>query len=166
MSQWIFSINTLSRYSDKIAAMKRDQPHIPLKAITKQALQLCFLLTAGLLLSACKPEAKVAKDVDPTGVYALVSVNGNQVPASVSHDGTALQVRSGTFTIKADGTCSTKTVFVPPSGSEVAREVSATYTKEGSKLTMQWKGAGTTTGTIEGKTFKMDNEGMVFVYRK
>jgi hypothetical protein len=146
--------------------MKRDQDHIPAKAITRHALQLCVLLTAGLLLSACKQEAKVAKDVDPTGDYALVSVNGSTVPASISHDGTALQVRSGTFTIKADGTCSTKTVFVPPSGTEAAREVSATYTKEGSKLTMQWKGAGTTTGTIEGKTFKMDNEGMVFVYRK
>ena len=127
---------------------------------------MCVLLTAGLLLSACKPEAQVAKDVDPTGVYALVSVNGNAVPASVSHDGTALQVRSGTFTIKADGTCGTKTVFVPPSGQEATREVSATYTKEGSKLTMKWQGAGMTTGTIEGNTFTMDNEGMLFVYRK
>lgn len=88
------------------------------------------------------------------------------MPASVSHEGVALQVRSGTFTFKADGTCSTKTTFVPPLGSEVAREVSATYTKVGSKLTMQWQGAGTTTGTIEGNTFTMDNEGMVFAYKK
>ena len=146
--------------------MKTDKNHIPVKAITKHAFQLCVLLTAGLLLSACKPEAKVAKDVDPTGVYALVSVNGNAVPASVSHDGTALQVRSGSFTIKADGTCGTKTVFVPPSGQEATREVSATYTKERSKLTMKWQGAGMTTGTIEGNTFTMDNEGMLFVYKK
>jgi hypothetical protein len=146
--------------------MNTDQNHISVKAITKHALQLCVLLTAGLLLSACKPEAKVAKDFDPTGVYALVSVNGNTVPASVSHDGTALQVRSGTFTIKADGTCGTKTVFVPPSGPEATRDVSATYTKAGSKLTMKWQGAGMTTGTIAGNTFTMDNEGMLFVYKK
>ena len=139
---------------------------IPVKAIAKLALPLCFLLTAGLFLSACKPEAKVAKESDPTGDYALVSVSGNPVPASVDHDGVKLQVRSGTFSIKADGTCGTKTVFVPPTGQEVTREVSATYTKEGSKLTMQWKGAGTTTGTVEGKTFTMNNEGMLFVYRK
>lgn len=144
--------------------MKRD--HFPAKAMAKHALQLCFLLTTGLLLSACKAETKVATGGDPTGVYALVSVNGNQVPASVSHDGTALQVRSGMFTIKADGTCSTKTVFVPPSAPEVTREVSATYTKAGSKLTMQWQGAGTTTGTIEGSAFTMNNEGMLFVYKK
>ena len=148
--------------------MQSDQDPIPVKAITltQHALHLCCLLTAGLLLSACKPEAKVAEGGDPTGIYALVSVNGNKVPASVSHDGTALQVRSGTFTIKADGTCSTKTVFVPPSGQETTREVSASYTKEGSKLTMKWEGAGTTTGTLAGNTFTMDNEGMVFVYRK
>ncbi len=146
--------------------MKTERNRIPVKAITKHALQLCLLLAAGLLVSACQQEAKVEKNADPTGVYALVSVNGSNVPASVSHDGTSLQVRSGTFTIKADGTCGTKTVFVPPSESEVAREVTATYTKEGSKLTMQWKGAGTTTGTIEGNTFTMNNEGMLFVYRK
>jgi hypothetical protein len=148
--------------------MKSTQDHILVKTITitNHALQLCFLLTAGLLLSACKPEAKVAKSVDPTGVYALVTVDGKPVPASVDHDGVKLQVRSGTFTLKADGTCGTKTIFVPPSGPEATREVSATYTKEGSKLTMQWEGAGTTTGTIEGNTFTMDNVGMVFVYRK
>ena len=146
--------------------MKTEKNHISATLSTKHALQLVFLLTAGILLSACTQDAKVAAAADPTGVYTLVSVNGNKVPASVSHDGTALQVRSGSFTIKADGTCGTKTVFVPPSGQEATREVSATYTKDGSKLTMQWQGAGMTTGTIEGNTFTMDNEGMVFVYKK
>jgi hypothetical protein len=151
-----------------LALMKSAQDHIALKSITtiKHVLPVCFLLAAGLLLSACKQEARVASGGDLTGVYALVTVNGNQMPASISHEGTSLQVRSGTFTIKADGTCGTKTVFVPPSGSELAREVSATYTKDGSKLTMQWQGAGTTTGTVQGNTFTMDNEGMVFVYKK
>jgi hypothetical protein len=88
------------------------------------------------------------------------------VPTTISHEGTALQIRSGTFTINADGTCSSKMVFVPPSGAEATREVSATYTREGAKLNMQWKDAGQTTGTIEGNTFSMDNEGMVLAYRK
>jgi len=146
--------------------MNTEQNQIPFRAITKYALQLCLLLAVGLFLCACQQKAKVEQSVDPTGVYALVSVNGSNVPASVSHDGNALQVRAGTFIIKADGTCSTKNAFVLGPGSEVNREVTATYTKDGSKLTMQWKGAGTTTGTIEGTTFTMNNEGMVFVYRK
>ena len=112
--------------------MKTTQICLGVNSITcaQRALQLCFVLTLGLLLSACQQEGKIAK-TDPTGVYVLASVNGSKIPASISHEGTALQVRSGAFTIKADGTCSTKTVFVPPSGSEVAREVSATYTQEG-----------------------------------
>ena len=146
--------------------MNKEQNRASAAISTRHVLQLVLLLTAGLLLSACKQETKVAAVADPTGVYTLVSVNGNKVPASVSHDGTALQVRSGSFTIKADGTCGTTTVFVPPSGKEATREVSATYTKEGAKLTMQWQAAGMTTGTIEGNTFTMDNEGMVFVYKK
>ena len=31
---------------------------------------------------------------------------------------------------------------------------------------MKWQGAGMTIGTVEGDTFTMDNEGMVFVYKK
>jgi hypothetical protein len=147
--------------------LKSLQDHVPVNAIPLATPAfLCFLLAAGLFLSACKQESKVAAGSDPTGVYALVSVSGNKVPATITHDGAALQVRSGTFTIKADGTCSTKTVFVPPSGSENTLEVRATYTKDGSQLTMQWQGAGRTTGTIDGNPFTMDNEGMVFVYRK
>ena len=77
-----------------------------------------------------------------------------------------MQIRSGSFTINADGTCASKMVFSVQSGPEATHEVSATYTKEGSKLTMQWKGAGKTMGTLDGNTFTMNNEGMVFVYKK
>jgi hypothetical protein len=130
------------------------------------ALAFCFVLAAGLSLSAGQKQPTAANVADPAGIYALVSVNGKPVPASLSHEGATLQVRSGTFTINADGTCSSKMVFVPPSGNEATREVSATYTKDGSKLTMKWKGAGITVGTIEGNTFTMNNEGMLLVYKK
>ena len=95
-----------------------------------------------------------------------MTVNGKKVPATVSHEGTDLQIRSGSFTISADGTCSSKMTFVPPSGTEATVDAKATYTREGPKLNMQWQGAGKTTGTVEGNTFTMENEGMVFVYRK
>ncbi len=102
---------------------------------------------------------------DPSGVYTLISVNGKPVPTSLSDEG-AVQVRSGTFTINADGTCTSKMTFVRGSASEATAVVRATYTKEGSKLTMQWTGAGTTVGTIDGSTFSMNNEGSMFAYRK
>ena len=127
---------------------------------------LCFALVSGLFIQACAKKQVGTSGPDIDGTYSLVSVDGRDVPASVSHGGVALQVLSGTFIINADGTCSSKTVFVPPQGAAVEREVDATYTREGSSLTMQWKGAGITVGTVEGSTFTMDNEGLVFVYGK
>ncbi|MCL4180064.1 MAG: hypothetical protein KJ072_20245 [Verrucomicrobia bacterium] len=134
--------------------------------ISRNATCIGLLFIIGLLLSACRPEVEVAKDSPASGVYTLVTVNGSNVPNVVSHEGAKLQVLSGTFTINPDGTCSSKMVFVPPSGAETTREVSATYTRDGRKLNMEWKGAGKTTGTIEGDTFTMNNEGMDFAYRK
>jgi hypothetical protein len=126
--------------------------------------KLCWILSAVLAVTACRNKALT--DAEIAGVYVLVSVDGKRVPASVSHHGTDLEVRSGTFTLSGDGACSAETVFVPPSGREVTRVVSAVYTRDGSRLDMKWKGAGRTAGTIEDGTFTMNNEGMVFVYKK
>jgi hypothetical protein len=130
------------------------------------AFAIFFVLSFWFMVPGCKRQEMASNGADPTGVYTLVSVNGNRIPASIDHGDVSLEVRSGTFIINADGTCSTKTVFIPPPGNEVTREVTATYTRDGSSLTMQWKDAGTTVGTIEGNVFTMDNEGMIFVYKK
>lgn len=123
-------------------------------------------LLVAAALTGCKPPSNATADANPIGNYVLVSVNGNNVPCDTEHDGTKLTVKSGSFTIAADGTCSCTTVFVPPSGKEVNREVKATYTQEGAKLTMKWQRAGMTVGTVEGDKFTMNNEGMLFAYRK
>jgi hypothetical protein len=133
---------------------------------TRIALQWSLILAAGLCLTACKHNVKVANGGDAPAIYTLSTVNGSTIPARVSHDGTPLEIRSGVFTINADGTCASKMVFVPPSGAESTRDVSASYKREGSRLTMRWKGAGQTTGDLDGDTFTMNNEGMVFIYKK
>jgi hypothetical protein len=130
------------------------------------SLQPGLALIAGLMLSSCVKQASPVVEPDISGVYKLVSVDGKPVPADIVHDQVTLQVRSGTFTLGTNGTCSTSTSFVPPNGTEVTREVSATFTRDGSNLTMTWKGAGLTVGTIDGDTFTMDNEGIKFVYKK
>lgn len=112
------------------------------------------------------PEAVTTKVSDISGIYTLVSVSGNKLPFTASSEGGAPVIRSGAFTINNDGTCSSKVILSLPSGADSSREVSASYTREGSKLTMMWTGAGSTIGTVEGNTFTMDNEGMIFAYRK
>jgi hypothetical protein len=81
----------------------------------------------------------------------------------MQHEGHTMTIKSGSFIINADGTCSSKMSLA---GREAAIEVKASYTRQGSTLTMQWERAGMTTGTVEGDTFTMNNEGMVFAYRK
>lgn len=127
----------------------------------------CALLLTGLIvLPGCRPGNRKETSSNPAGAYQLVSVDGKTVPTSVSHDGHQLEVRSGEFRINEDGTCASTTVFVPEGGPEVKREVSATYTRDGSKLTMRWQGAGVTAGEVQGNTFRMNNEGTVFLYQK
>ena len=119
-----------------------------------------------LAAAGCNQKPPVAAAADPTGTYTLVSVDGKNVPCTVQHEGHTLEVKSGAIILNADGSCSSKTVFVPPSGNDVSNEVAATYTRQGSNFTMQWKGAGTTTATVQGDTFSMNNEGMILSYRK
>jgi hypothetical protein len=141
---------------------------------TRHLLHLCLLpLFTVIIWAGCKQDAKVAadtksvaattSDINPVGTYSLVTVDGNKVPYAAQHEGHAMTIQSGSFIINADGTCSSKMVLA---GRDAAIEVKATYTREGPKLTMQWQGAGMTIGTVEGDTFTMNNEGMVFAYRK
>jgi hypothetical protein len=148
----------------------------------KRFVPWCILcaLTACVLLSGCRraetprpttpaaspAAADAAKLPDITGSYTLVSINGTALPFTVTHEPPGVRVTSGTFTIRPDGTCAGGSAFVMPSGEAQTREVSATYTRDGSKLTIQWQGAGVTIGTVEGDTFTMENEGQLLLYRK
>lgn len=107
-----------------------------------------------------------APAIDPVGTYTLQLVGGKSLPCEVQHEGSPL-VKAGTFVIRADGTCTSRiTLSVPQGPQDVAIEREATYTREGSTLTMSWKGFGVTKGTVEGAAFLMDNEGIVYEYRK
>ena len=117
------------------------------------------------LFSACHFVNAQEVKQDELGVYTLVMVDGIELPATVSHGGVEIEVQSGTFTFDADGTCDSKVIFGPPSGSPVAREVKADYTRDGAELKMNWHGAGKTVGTLEGDKFSMNNEGMILATR-
>jgi hypothetical protein len=144
-----------------------NKSNIKLQSAMPHFLGLCFI-SAFLMLAwtGCKNEAGSNASIDPTGVYALVSVDGKSLPCSLSHEGAALTIKSGVFTIKADSNCSSQIIFSVPTRGDMSREVKATYTRQGAELTMQWEGAGMTMGNVNGNTFTMTNEGMVFAYRK
>ena len=136
------------------------------KKISILALVLVVTATSTLFAMAKPVKEKTPKDENIVGVYNLIKVNGSKLPATISHGNVQRKVYSGTFTINADRTCISKIIFGPPSGEKNTRKVEATYTKKGSTLKMKWKGAGWTKGTIKGDAFKMNNEGMIFAYKK
>ena len=140
------------------ANIETDMPRI-------LALGLLSLLTL-LAMTGCKQELAPAAAREPIGVYNLVSVDGKKVPCSVTHEGVALTVKSGSFTLNADGTGRSLSTFAVPPNPDVRRDVKATYTRQGPELTLRWAGAGMTKGNLDGDTFTMNNEGMIFIYRK
>jgi hypothetical protein len=125
-----------------------------------------FIMIAALFLVACQQATRPVGDNNITGDYYLHKVDGIHLPGTVLHDGVAIEIRSGSFVIKANGTCISTTQFVAPDGKEVNRKVHATYVVQDSRLVMKWKGAGITEGTVEGDVFIMDNHGMIFEYRR
>jgi hypothetical protein len=126
---------------------------------------LLALLTA-IAFAGCSHDSTTTADTNPAGFYTLVTVDGKQVPCSVTHEGADMTVKSGTFTISADGTCSSRINFSEPPKGDVNRVLSATYTRDGATLTLKWEDGGTTTGSLDGNKFTTDNEGMTFVYQK
>lgn len=153
---------------DCIMKTELNKSNIKLQSAMPHFLGLC-LISAFLVLAwtGCKKnEAGSNANIDPTGVYALVSVDGKSLPCSLAHEGAALTIKSGVFTIKADSNCSSQITFSVPTRGDMSREVKATYTRQGAELTMQWEGAGMTMGNVNGNTFTMTNEGMVYAYRK
>lgn len=135
-------------------------------AVIRHFPRWCLLATALALGCSSREETEVTEELNPAGVYSLVSVDGQNVPCTVTHGGHSLDVKSGIFTINADGTCSSEMAFTVPSAGDSSRTVRATYTLEGSTLTMKWEGGGVTTGKVDGDTFMMNNEGMILLYRK
>ena len=118
-----------------------------------------------LLAAACTGCSQTA-DINPVGNYRLVSIDGSTVPCTVEHGNVAITVKVGTFAINDDGTCNSRITFAKPSGSDFTRNVNARYVQDGATLNMKWEGAGKTTGTVQGDTFTMVNEGMTFAYEK
>ena len=125
------------------------------------------LLVMGLCLTGCRRPAKdPTQAADHTGTYTLVTVNGSEVPYTPVPEGSGPQVQSGAFTLNADGTVTHATNFGQVDGKELSHESNGAYTLDASRVSFQWKGAGTTTATLEGNTLTMNWDGVIFAYRK
>jgi hypothetical protein len=127
---------------------------------------------AASLLAACpsseKAKAPKAKEAVMSTTYNLVSIEGQPVPCSPMHGGHRVpEVAGGTMTINSDGTFTHEMKFTDPRVKPASpNNTPGTYTRQGDALILKWPRAGYTKVTIEGDTLTMNNEGMIFVYRK
>jgi hypothetical protein len=120
----------------------------------------------GFCLVACKPPPGTAESSDPTGTYTLITIDGHELPYAPSHEGEqGPEIVASTFTINADGTFLMKMNYKAGSRSS-SRDFTGTYTFENSTFRFEWDNAGVTSATLEGNTFTMNNEGILFAYRK
>lgn len=124
------------------------------------------LLLAVFGLTACKPIANQATPADVSGTYTLTTVAGKPLPTTPPHEGGAPEVTSGSITLNADGSFVGAMSYRLPDGKAMNRDFTGSYQQAGARLTLQWKGAGTTSATVETNTFTMNNEGVLFAYRK
>lgn len=129
-------------------------------------LRVFSLMMLILSLAACQEAIRPVGDNDITGIYYLLKVDGSEIPGTVSHDGTAMEIVSGTFIISADGTCLSIMHFSVSGSEEMTREVRAKYVVRDARLIMTWEGAGTNEGAVAGDIFTMDNHGMIFEYTR
>ena len=133
-----------------------------MKILTQMVVAMITILS----IAACQQTVMPVDGSVITGIYYLLKVDGTEIPGTVMHDDTPLEIHSGTFFISDDGTCFTTTRFTPPGREEETREVHAKYVVQDSRIIMKWEGAGTTEGTVEGDIFIMDNHGMIFEYTR
>ena len=140
------------------------------EALQSKAPRIIALLALAVLtltaLTDCKSGNHTTANVDPSGVYALVSVDDKPVPCEVTHGNTRMTIKDGVFTIRADATCQSLMRFSVAGHEDVTREAKATYTRNDAELTMKWEKAGTTVGNVDGNQFTMTNEGMILTYKK
>ncbi|HEX5222603.1 MAG TPA: hypothetical protein VFZ59_23815 [Verrucomicrobiae bacterium] len=125
---------------------------------------LAFLLLLTLVRARAQtPDQSAAS---PAGVYKLITVDGKSVPCTINHDGTKMDVQSGTFTITTNGQITSVITLSVGDKKNVRVERTATCTAKSGALTMKWQNAGTTQGHVAGHTLTMTNEGLAYVYQK
>lgn len=150
--------------------MKANHPShgLNLENYTARMVAICLLAILLLLaLTGCRNgTAATTASSDVTGVYTLVSVDDKALPCVLNHAGTTMTIQSGSFTITPEGRCISSIKLSVGSNKDMTKVTRATYIQSGAELTMQWEHAGTTRGRVVDNIFTMNNEGMIFIYRK
>lgn len=135
---------------------------------------LALVLLVGIV-SAFTTEVRVQTGGAPiAGIYRLVTIDGHAIPFAPVHPGRPAnvpgpEVLASTMVLRDDGSFISAMAYRMSSGGNAqynAQPFSGTYAADGDAWVARWDGAGTTRLTVARDTLVMDNEGMLFAYRK
>lgn len=102
----------------------------------------------------------IAADDTARGDYTLVSVDGAQLPAVVSDDGsTVVEVTAGRAQLHADGTCDVRRDLRTTTGGDASTSTDAqgcTWTRSGSAIFLTLNAGGVYPGTWDDTVFTLE----------
>ncbi len=104
---------------------------------------------------------------DEVGTYALVSLNGQLLPATVAEGGTQMVVRSGAITLQAGGKLTSDVSFrVATDSTWLSSPLTGTYVRQGNTLSFSYSNGGAASATLAADTLRFANEGVVWQFLK
>ena len=126
------------------------------------------IILMALACAACGSKGPTAvTSGDEVGTYALVSLNGMTLPATVAEGGMQMVVRSGSMTLKQGGTFTSDISFRPATDSTWhSNPLTGTYRRQGNTLLCSYSNGGAATATLAADTLRYTNEGIVFQFLK
>ena len=133
-------------------------------------MHFCVLaLTIALSSSSTSPGSAVpnADTVVVAGTYVLQSLDAKVLPASITEGGMSVEVTASTMTLTAGDSIQVSTTFrVSSAATPITQVVRGTYRVQGTTLSFSYENGGTNSGTLNGSTLQMTNDGVVWLYRR
>jgi hypothetical protein len=101
------------------------------------------------------------------GTYSLVLLDMQGLPASIMEGGQEVEVLSSSLILSTGRRLRMTTTFRPsPGATPVSNEVTGSYTLKGNDFTFTYNNGGRNSGTLNGNTIQMLNEGVVWLFQK
>lgn len=101
------------------------------------------------------------------GTYSLMALDDRPVPTSIPEAGGQVEVLSSTLILSAGRKLRMTTTFRPSAGATpISNELTGSYTLHGNAFTFTYSSGGRNAGTLDGDTIRMQNEGVVWLFRK
>ena len=118
------------------------------------------------VLTACSSDEAVSPPLSEVGRYALVSVDGQNLPARVTEEDMVADVFSGTFDVISGGAAKITLEFQPVGEDMTTNVIGGRYTRRGDLLSFTWETGGETVGMLSRNELQMTNEGQLWLFRK